>query len=123
MARGESDVGPRGQRFGPGEGPQLLAQLEATGAEVVGSDGERVGELKSVGDADFLVDRTLRRDVRVPVARIQEVTPDNKIVLDLPAGEVDEVGRKPSGETDPSADFSDVPRPRKGPWGYGGKED
>ncbi|MCV4697449.1 hypothetical protein OFB92_30545, partial [Escherichia coli] len=54
---------------------------------------------------------------RVPVARIQEVTPDNKIVLDLPAGEVDEVGRKPSGETDPSADFSDSAKTEKGALG------
>ncbi len=43
MANGESEpVGPRGKRFGPGEGPQLLAHLQATGAEVIGSDGEKM---------------------------------------------------------------------------------
>jgi hypothetical protein len=39
MTSGGSSVGPRGQRFDAGEGPQTLAQLQDTGAEVVGSDG------------------------------------------------------------------------------------
>ena len=118
MARGESEIGPRGKRFGPGEGPQLLAQLQATEAEVIGSDGEKLGDLKSVGDADFLVGRTLGRDVRVPVARIKEVTADTKIVLDLPAEEVDEVGRdERSGGPDLEAGFSERDETEKGVWG------
>src|SRR5918999_6555407 len=79
-----------------GHGPQTLAQLQATGAEVVGSDGERLGDLKEVGDADFLVGRTLRRDLRLPVSRVREVTSENRIVLDLPATEAKEVGEKES---------------------------
>src|SRR5215216_8041610 len=90
MANDGSGVGPRGQRFDAGQGPQTLAQLQATGAEVVGSDGERLGDLEEVGDADFLVGRTLRRDLRLPVSRVREVTSDNKVVLDLPAAEAKE---------------------------------
>ena len=103
MADGESGVGPRGKRFGPGEGPQLLAQLEGTGAEVVGSDGEKVGNLKQVGDAAFVVDRgMLRGDVSVPVRHITEVTTDERIVLDVPSDRVDEVGQKGSSVVDPT---------------------
>lgn len=118
MTNGESDVGPRGKRFGPGEGPQLLAQLQATGAQVVGSDGEKIGDLKSVGDADFQVGRTLRRDLHVPVKHVQEVTTDDKIVLDVPADQVNDMGwDRPSAETDPGADFSESPKVEKGAWG------
>lgn len=118
MASGESEIGPRGKRFEPGEGPQLLAQLQSSGAEVIGSDGEKLGDLKSVGDADFLVARTLGRDVRVPVARIKEVTDDNEIVLDLPAGEVDEVGRdERSLGPDLEEGFSESNETEKGVWG------
>jgi hypothetical protein len=55
MAKGGPEAGSGGGRFGPGEGPQTLAQLQSTGAEVVGSDGETVGDLKTVGDAHFVV--------------------------------------------------------------------
>jgi hypothetical protein len=91
----EYGVGARGKRFDPGEGPQLLAQLQATGGtQVFGSDGERVGALKEVGDANFVVDRgALRGEVCVLVDRIREVTSDGRIVLDVPADRVDETGR------------------------------
>lgn len=90
MANGESGTGPKGQRFGAGEGPQTLAQLQGTGAEVFGSDGEKIGELKTVGDADFVVGRTLRSDIHVPVARVSEVTAENSVVLDVSAEEAKE---------------------------------
>lgn len=92
--------------------------MQATGAEVIGSDGEKMGDLKSVGDADFIVGRTLRRDVRVPVARIKEVTADNEVVLDLPAEEVDEAGRdERSRGPDLEAGFSEGNETEKGVWG------
>ena len=69
MASGRSSMGPKGQRFDAGEGPQTLAQLQATGAEVIGSDGDKVGDLKTVSDADFVVGRTLRSDLHIPVTR------------------------------------------------------
>jgi hypothetical protein len=105
---------------GPGQGPQTLAQLRATGGEVVGSDGERLGDLKEVGDADFLVGRTLRRDLRLPVSHVREVTSDNKIVLDLPAAEAKELGEKESpGEAAPAAgSMAENPgKEEKGAWG------
>ena len=93
MADGESNVGPRGKSFGSGESPQLLNHLQGTDAEVVGSDGEKVGTLKEVGDAAFLIDRgTLRGEVSMPVRHVAEVTTDNRIVLDVPANQVDDVG-------------------------------
>jgi hypothetical protein len=90
----EYGVGARGKRFDPGEGPQLLAQLRATGGtQVFGSDGEKVGELKEVGDASFVVDRgALRGEVCVLVERVGEVTGDGRIVLDVPADQAAEVG-------------------------------
>jgi hypothetical protein len=105
---------------GPGQGPQTLAQLRATGAEVLGSDGERLGDLKEVADADFLVGRTLRRDLRLPVSRVREVTSDNKVVLDLPAAGAKELGGKESaGEAAPAAgSMAENPgKEEKGAWG------
>ena len=105
---------------GPGQGPQTLAQLQATGAELLGSDGERLGDLKEVADADFLVGRTLRRDLRLPVSRVREVTSDNKVVLDLPAAEAKELGAKESpGEAAPAAgSMAENPgKEEKGAWG------
>jgi hypothetical protein len=103
MPERESEAGATERIAERGDGPQTLAQLQATGAEVVGSDGETVGDLKDVGDADFLVGRTLRRDLRLPVNRVREVT-SNKIVLDLPAAEAKELGERESmGETAPAA--------------------
>jgi hypothetical protein len=109
-------TGPRGQSFDAGEGPQTLAQLQGTGAEVVGSDGEKVGDLKTVGDADFVVGRTLRSDLHVPVSHVREVTEDNKIVLDVSAEQAKEARWDgPSTDTSSSAEgFSDSARVEKG---------
>jgi hypothetical protein len=115
MASDGSSVGPRGQRFDAGEGPQTLAQLQATGAEVIGSDGEKVGNLKTVGDADFVVGRTLRSDLHIPVTRIREVTTDNKIVLDVSAEEAKETRSGSSTDTAGGAEgFSDSAKVEKG---------
>ena len=94
MVERESDTGATERSDEPGQGPQTLAQLQATGAEVVGSDGERLGDLEEVGDADFLVGRSLRRNLRLPVSRVREVTSESKIVLDLPAAEAKELGKE-----------------------------
>ncbi len=116
MADSGSGVGPRGQHFGSGEGPQTLAQLQGTGAEVVGSDGTKIGDLKTVGDADFVVGRTLRGDLHVPVRHIREVTTDNRIVLDVSAEEAKKARwNEPSTDTSGSAeDFSDSTKVGKG---------
>ena len=115
MASDGSSVGPRGQRFDAGEGPQTLAQLQATRAEVIGSDGGKVGDLKTVGDADFVVGRTLRSDLHIPVTRIREVTTDNKIVLDVSAEEAKEARSGSSTDTAGGAEgFSDSAKVEKG---------
>jgi hypothetical protein len=120
----ESSTGPRGQSFEAGEGPQTLAQLQGTGAEVVGSDGEKVGDLKTVGDADFVVGRTLRSDLHIPVRHVREVTGDNKIVLDVSAEQAKEARwGGPSTDTSGGAEgFSDSAKVEKGVWELGGEE-
>lgn len=112
------DTGPRGQKFDEGEGPMLLSQLLAEGgAEVKGSDGERIGDLKSVGDGDFVVGRTLKRDLGVPIHHVKEVTKDNEIVLDVSSKNVKEISHGPSAPSDPNADFSAHPdEMKRGIW-------
>ena len=120
MVKHQPDAGATERSAEPGHGPQTLAHLQATGAKVVGSDGEKIGDLKEVGDADFLVGRTLRRNLRLPVSRVREVTSDNKIVLDLSAAEAKELGEKESlGEGAPGAgSMSENPgKEEKGAWG------
>src|SRR5215218_3878701 len=122
MLKREPDQGATERSAEPGHGPQTLAQLQATGAEVVGSDGDKIGDLKEVGDADFLVGRTLRRNLRLPVSRVREVTSENKIVLDLTTAEAKELGEKESlGEAAPGArSMAENPgKEEKGAWGSG----
>jgi hypothetical protein len=59
--------------------------------DVVGADGNRVGEVTFVGDSDFLVDRPLARDIYVPYGACQSVEP-HRVILRVPAGEVDNQG-------------------------------
>ena len=120
MVKHQPDAGATERSAEPGHGPQTLAQLQATGAEVVGSDGEKIGDLKEVGDADFLIGRTLRRNLRLPVSRVRKVTSDNKIVLDLSAAEAKELGEKESlGEGAPGAGSmsENSGEEEKGAWG------
>ena len=123
MTEGGSEPGPREQSRGAGRGPQTLAQLQATGVEVVGSDGEKVGDLKVVGDADFVVGRTLlRRDLRLPVNRIREITGDDKIVLDVPADQASDLsqGRTSTDMSGGAETFSDSAKVEKGALELGG---
>ena len=120
MVEREPDKGAPERSAEPGHGPQTLAQLQATGAEVIGSDGEKIGDLKEVGDADFLVGRTLRRNLRLPVSRVREITSENKIVLDLPTAEAKELAERESlGEGAPgSSSMAENPgKEEKGAWG------
>ena len=82
---------------------------------MVGADGEKVGDLKTVGDADFVVGRTLRSDLHLPVTSIREVTTDNKIVLDVSAKEAKEARSGSSTDTAGGAKgFSDSAKVGKG---------
>jgi hypothetical protein len=59
------------------------------GAEVVGSDGEWLGQVKQVRDDDFLLDRPMQRDLFVPLSVVALAGVD-RIVLELSADEVGE---------------------------------
>jgi hypothetical protein len=65
------------------------------GMEVVGFDGEVVGTVKEVRDADFLVDRPLARDVYVPIEAVQAIVDatasdsvNPRVILTIRAGSV-----------------------------------
>jgi hypothetical protein len=58
------------------------------GMEVIGRDGEHVGEVKEVRANDFLVDRPMARDVYVPFSACQ--TTRGQIRLNVRADEVDQ---------------------------------
>jgi hypothetical protein len=60
----------------------------SAGMEVLGAEKERVGQVKEVRAADFLVERSLQRDVYVPFAAIREVT-GNQVVLTVTSDHVD----------------------------------
>jgi hypothetical protein len=91
------------------------------GAEVVGSDGEKVGDLKTVGDADFVVRRTLWGGLHVPIRHVSEVTADNKIILDVSADEAKEARwGGPSTDTSGGGEcFSDSASVEKGAFELG----
>lgn len=102
------DAGPR-QTFGEGEGPQTLGQMLSSGAGVWGSDGEKVGELKAVGDADFTVGRGVRRDLRLPITSVGEVVGSERITLEFPADQVEEAGWSGGDSANKADDFSESP--------------
>lgn len=103
----EQGTPPRGERSEAADSPLTLAQLQGAGAEVVGSDGGKVGDLGEVGDAELQVKRTLKRDLRIPVNRVREVTPDGKVMLDHTAEDAKNVGHpNASDQGDPAANFS-----------------
>ncbi|MDP9381187.1 MAG: DUF2171 domain-containing protein [Chloroflexota bacterium] len=60
----------------------------SAGMVTVGSDGGIVGTVREVRGGDFLVERTLARDVYVPYGAVRAVVED-LIELDVPADEVE----------------------------------
>ena len=85
---------PMGSGQGAGAGEQAgmqgaggAGQMRA-GMTVYGTNGDEIGLVKEVRSNDFLVDRSLRRDVYVPFNAIQTVRND-QVVLNLPADQVD----------------------------------
>ncbi len=58
------------------------------GMDVCGSDDEGVGKVKTLGDNEFLVDRTMQRDVWVPFSAVRDVE-GNRVILTVPANQVD----------------------------------
>lgn len=112
-------AGTSGERFDAGGGPQTLAQLQGTGAEVFGSDGEKVGDLKIVGDAEIVVGRRLlKSDLHVPIRHVKEATADGEVVLDVSAEEAQEIqsGGAATDTSDPEG-FSQSEKLEKGALG------
>ena len=66
------------------------AQLR-NGMEVVGSDGDFVGHVKSLAEFHLSIDRPAKMDAYAPYDVIQEVTQD-RVVLNVPADQVDKMG-------------------------------
>jgi hypothetical protein len=61
------------------------------GMRVVGSDQGDVGHVKEVHYDNFLIDRSMTRDVCAPFSAIRDVTGD-RVVLNVPADKVDDQG-------------------------------
>ena len=60
----------------------------SVGMEVLGAEKKRVGQVKEVRASEFLVERSLQRDVYVPFAAIRDVT-GNQVVLTVTSDHVD----------------------------------
>ncbi len=58
------------------------------GMDVIGRNGEAIGQVKEVRSYDFLVDRPMARDIYVPFDACQS-TDNGKIRLNIRAGDVD----------------------------------
>jgi len=58
------------------------------GMDVVGSDGVIVGQVKETRGTDFLVDRSMQREVYVPFSAVQTVDND-RVMLNTPARDID----------------------------------
>ena len=67
------------------------------GMAVIGSDMQRVGQVSSIRDIDFGLDRPLQPDVYVPFDAIAEVT-DDAVVLTITAAEIDDMFWAHTGE-------------------------
>ena len=59
--------------------------------DVVGSDGVMVGRVKETRSNDFLVDRSMQRDLYVPFSAIQTVDGD-RMMLNIAARDLDQQG-------------------------------
>ncbi|WP_119070085.1 hypothetical protein [Rubrobacter indicoceani] len=105
---------------------QTLPQLQATGAVVLGSDREKVGDLGEVRDSDFTVrvEGLFKGDLNIPVNHVKEITGDDEIILDVEASRVKEIKiEKSSVQTDPAAPFSADVETERGAWGLRHKKE
>ena len=83
----------------------------APGMRVVGSDGDDVGRVKECRESDFLVDRSMQRDIYVPYSAVQDIS-DDTVALNIPADQVDEMGwAKPSLTSDTPTGTGRPPEP------------
>ena len=64
------------------------ADVEGGGAPALGSDGDLVGRVKSVGEDAIILERPVGPDVSVPLDAIREDLGD-ALILKVPAEQVD----------------------------------
>ena len=58
--------------------------------DVAGSDGKRIGQVKEIRDNDFLLERSMARDVYVPFAALTRVTMD-RATLNVVGDSIDDL--------------------------------
>lgn len=61
------------------------------GMEVLAADGDELGRVKDVRSTDFLLERSMQRDVYVPFDAIRDISSD-RIVLNVASDQVDNMG-------------------------------
>lgn len=79
------------EQFSPAQPAERWESRIRQGMTVVGSDHQTIGEVKEVRSSDFLVNRTLARDVYAPYEAVRSVSGD-QVVINVPAGEVNHQG-------------------------------
>ncbi|HET8632188.1 MAG TPA: DUF2382 domain-containing protein [Thermomicrobiales bacterium] len=75
---------------GYGAAGPYAGQLQP-GMDVVGSDTDKIGTVKELRANDFLVNRTMQRDIYVPYTALSGVT-GGRAMLSVPADRVDNMG-------------------------------
>jgi hypothetical protein len=61
------------------------------GMEVIGNDGNGVGQVKEVRDTDFVVNRRMARDITLRYSGVREID-GNRVVLNVPASQAGSSG-------------------------------
>jgi len=95
---GQTQQTQTGGQTNMGGQPQMGGQAQAGGRfsireamDVVGSDGVMIGRVKETRGNEFLVDRSMQRDVYVPMSAIHTVDGD-RVMLNVSARDVDQQG-------------------------------
>ena len=85
-AKAMEDQGAMPMEPGPGAEPQ--AGQVRSGMTVYGVNGNEIGMVKEIRSNDFLVNRSLHRDIFVPFNAVQSVS-DDQVYLNVPSDQVD----------------------------------
>jgi hypothetical protein len=107
-----SGPGEPGASAGAGRSQHGNAWQVRETMDVVGSDGESVGTVKTVAGTDFILDRPMARDLHVPFSAVQTVDGE-RVMLRCRANEVDQQGWPTSDLTGSSTTTGTGDRPGK----------
>jgi len=89
----------QGQMQGQQPGRQNQHPRVREGMQVVGSNGDPVGNVMQVRDDTFRVDRGAKGDVYLAFENVQD-TSNDRVTLDIPAGRVDDVAQAATPQGD-----------------------